>query len=183
MSETNTKIATQPMFPDEAFTNKMYVLDYEEQQVQLPIYRFERDGLVIESTSKMLPYGKTVLVGEYGLVGMMALLNNARNNIELKAPGKMVILGVGNEVPSYFKIGDHIIPKNRENYMMRFMFDPANHFSFEMLLQQVNKDKDIVAAVAITGNKNKSRVGLRMDDTVIDPTTIENVNKKEHDFR
>ena len=155
-----------------------FTLEFDEKTAfDLPITSRMIGGKRVTSVSAILPMNHALLIGEYGFVGMIQVLNFVRNNATVNIPAKLVILGIGTEVPEGYEIGMRFIPKMRETHIMRNAMDPNNHFSFSALANKISNDKYLLAAVAITGNKDKSRVGLRLDDTTISAETLKEMER------
>jgi hypothetical protein len=156
-------------------------LDFKDGGKVILPYRthmFE-DGTSAKSISAIVPMAGEVLIAEYGKVGLMRILNES-NGITSKDPifAGLAIVGVGFDVPSKFKMGSIIIPRSGDNMSIRDTFDPDNKLSYVALVDQAKSNKALVAASAITANKDKSRVGLRLETEFIDPNTIADVEKQ-----
>lgn len=137
------------------------------------------DGSSSKSVSAIVPMEGEVLIAEFGKVGLMRILNES-NGVSSKEPifAGLAIVGVGYNVPSKFKMGSVIIPRTGDNMAVRDTFDPNNKMSYVALVDQAKTNKALVAASAITSNKDRSRVGLRLDSEFIDPNTIADVEKQ-----
>jgi hypothetical protein len=134
----------------------------KDLNIEVPVKTTTIDGVEVECVSAIFPVGKSVLIAEYGLVSLIGLLNNSRNGAKLNVVAKTMIIGVGNEVPAYVKVGMRFYPKMRESHMLRDVYDPTNDYSFEKLVHRAEKDKELLAAISISGDKARSRVGLKM---------------------
>ena len=166
---TNDPIATMPMlnidFPDGSV-------------ISVGIRDHQIGNDIVKSISVITPMGKAVLVAEVGIVGMMSLLEYSRKPSQgILAPARLIIVGVGDEVPDKYKIGMQVVAKNKDTYGFRDVHDPKNDYSFDSLIHHLEKDKDLLAAMAIVHNKDKSKIGLNMDFTTPSVEVLEEMNK------
>lgn len=158
------------------------VMDFDDKlgSITIEAIHYNEFGGNTRSVSKVIPVGRNILVAEYGTVDMLAVLNHINNNQPLKASAKMMIVGLGNEVPEYIKVGHKFYPKLRDSHLIRPIFDPQNDYSFERIADKASKDKTMLAAVAIAGSKERSKVGLRINYDNIDPNSIERLEGKRN---
>lgn len=141
---------------------------------------YEVPGSNMKSISRIMPMGAALLIAEIGTVGMLQILNYVKNNQAIETRSKYIIVGTGPDAPSHFKIGMQVLPKMVDTHILRKTFDPNNDYSFESLVRKASDDKSLLAAVAITGNKDRSRVGLRLDMTSGDVGMIEALDKNSN---
>jgi len=151
------------------------VFNFEVEKLEVPVNETPWGS----SISKIIPVGNTILVAEYGTVGMLELLNYSRNNTPLKAVAKLMIVGISYTCPTSYPIGSLIIPKMRDAHIIRDTFDPANDYSFDRLEQLASNNKELLAAVSIVANKENSRIGLKLDTTIAPPDVIGNLAKNK----
>lgn len=156
---------------------EVVVLALKEESITLTVNTHTvelEDGKTGEckTTSLVMPINADLLIAEYGYVGLMELLNSVRQKKPIAIAGALCIVGKGHNVPPMFKIGTKVIPANNETYVLRPAFDPNNHYSFDFLSKQAEKDPHLLAAVSIANEKDHSRMGLNMEATVISPDVI-----------
>lgn len=178
-STTISNITQAPYGNGKASDQEMLTLSYQDgSSVVVPVLRTVIGGATIKSISKITPIGKSVLLAEMGIVGMLELLNYARKPQEgLAVPAKLIIVGVGEQVPMKFPLGSIVIAKNKDQYNFRDVHDPQNSMSFDALIHHAQKDKDLLAAMAIVNNKDMSKVGLNMDFTTPSMEVLNEMNE------
>lgn len=145
--------------------------------ITLPITEYTTSKGICRSVSKLMPIGDLLLVAEYGLVGLLEIASGAKN---VNVAFKYAVVGAGDEVDLKFPLGTEFIPKMRDNHIMIGVMDHSNQYSLEALYHNARKDSKnstLFMAVAIAGNKDKSRVGLNIESQFTDKAVLDKAHK------
>lgn len=134
-----------------------------EELVELPILHQEDSN---ESISKVIPSdGYVIIVGHLKAKTLDILANKAANT---QASVKYYVGSISDTINSFnlkLNIGDRIKLDNPEQALLN-LDDTTNQYSLSKIKQLVEKDPLLVAANAIVRNKDKSKVGLNIENVV-----------------
>lgn len=155
-------------------------IDYKDGgRVYVPFTEYPTEDGVSKSISAIKPMENEVLVGEYGRIGLMRLLNESKG-VKSNDPvsASLIIIGVGDKVPAKFKLGMQIIPRNTDNMSVRDTWDPTNLLSYPALIDHAKKNPALLAASSIAASKDRSALGLNLNSTFINKEAIADAEKK-----
>lgn len=147
--------------------------------IEVPIIEANIGGHTVKSISRIMPVGNTLLIAEYGEVGMLKLLNAIETNQGVETNAKLMVVGISSASINQFPLGSHILIKNKDQYAIRPTYDFTNDYSFEKLGKLAREDKSLLAAVSISRNKENSKVGLRMESETIPSETLAKLDKNK----
>lgn len=159
--------------------NALSILFPTVGNVLVPVESHTIGNITFKSISRILPTNNTLLIAEYGEVGMLTLLNAMESNKGIETNAKLMIVGISSDCPKQFPIGTHILVKNRESFNVRPTYDFTNDYSFEKLLKLAREDKSLLAAVSISRNKDASRVGLRLESELVPDELLNKMDKNK----
>ena len=155
-------------------------IEFGSGVITVPIKTVNRAGVSTKSISDIAPINGSLLLAEYGEVGMMTLLNAMESRVGIETGAKLMVVGINTSTPKHIRIGDHVLLKQRESFNVRPTYDPANDYSFDKLQHLARQDKNLLAAVTIAKNKDASKVGLRIQTDLIDQNALTNLNKNKN---
>lgn len=174
-NDTASKQATNEPMANMPMLNLKFI---DDSIISVGIRDHQIGNDIVKSISAIAPMGNAVLIAEMGIVGMIPLLEYARNpKAGLATPARLVIVGIGDEVPDKYELGMVIVAKNKDTYGFRDVHDPTNDYSFDALIHTAKKDKHLLAAMAIVNNKDKTKLGLNMDFASPSIEVLEEMNK------
>jgi len=116
-------------------TGDQLVISFSSGDINIPIISGNIAGIACKSISRIMPIGNTLLIAEYGEVGMLKLLNAIESNTGVETNAKLMVVGIASNCIIQFPIGTHILVKNKDNYAIRPTYDFSNDFSFEQLVK------------------------------------------------
>lgn len=167
---------TEPTFSEDTHI----CIDYKDGgKVYVPFTEYPTEDGISKSISAIKPMENEVLVGEYGRIGLMRLLNESKG-VKSNDPvsASLIIIGVGDKVPAKFKLGMQIVPRNTDNMSVRDTWDPTNLLSYPALIDYAKKNPALLAASSIAASKDRSALGLNLNSTFINKEAIADAEKK-----
>ena len=148
----------------------------KDNTISLPIATTEfENGIIVESVSKILPLGNTVLIAEYGLIGLLTVLSAQTSNQHVQVKANLAIVGMSSEVKkkfSYLSLGDNIMPRSNDDFAMKSVYDTSNDYSYTKLAARAKENGELAIAVHVANDKAKSKVGLNLQSMYADPVML-----------
>lgn len=167
--------------------SKNVILNFSDgSEIELPVNELvstnEGNGAVKHSfsTSNIIPANDMVLIAAYGLTDLLALLNNP-DKVSLKSKFKIVGTGATVDYEKFdVNIGDQVMFRSHDEYQLFKAIDVDNKLSVEALIELGKNDRELLAATAITREKDRSKLGLNMvRDVQITDATMELIKANE----
>jgi len=154
--------------------SKNVTLKFEDgRELELPVNNL---GSNSNSTGNIRPMEGWVVIGEYGLVDLLSILNNVDKVASNK---KYMICGYSGHDNLMYNLGKNVLLSDYSNLTLKLIHDESNELSIDKWLDKAKDDKELVAANAIVRDKDKSKLGLNLKSDHISDDILTQVKSNE----